>query len=167
MIASRRSTRSEILPAARVTNSHLNGLGANAFSVALDVDQTTRSQVTIGCDWLEGQPQGAEMARPLALGPTELNNLGDAFEAAWLALLLADGNELMDGPAVRSLLAKRIMEAAANGEIDPTRLKEYALEGVLGPSRAMRIIPPQTISRRKLAPCDPFPAATTLRPALG
>ena len=102
------------------------------------------------------------MARPLAFGPTELHDLADAFEAAWLALLLADGNELMDGPAVRSLLAKGIMEAAANGESDPTRLKEYALEGVLGPSRGMRIIPPQANSS-----CNPFPAATTLRPALG
>ncbi len=107
------------------------------------------------------------MARPFAFGPTELHDLGDAFEAAWLALLLADGNELMDGPAVRSLLAKRIMEAAANGESDPTRLKEYALEGVLGPSRGLRIIQPQANSRRKLAPCHPFPVATTLRPALG
>ena len=107
------------------------------------------------------------MAHPLTFGPTELNDLGDAFEAAWLALLLADGDELMDGPAVRSLLAKGIMEAAANGESDPTRLKEYALEGVLGPSRAMRIILPQANSRRKLAPYDPFPAAMTLRPALG
>lgn len=70
------------------------------------------------------------MARQLAFGPTELHDLGDAFEAAWLALLLADGNELMNGPAVRNLLAKRIMDAAANGESDPTRLKEYALESV-------------------------------------
>jgi hypothetical protein len=107
------------------------------------------------------------MSRPLALGPTELHDLGDAFEASWLSLLLADGDELMDGPAVRSLLAKRIMEAVANGESDPARLKEYALEGVLDPSRARRIIPPQANSRRKLALHDPFPAAVTLRPALG
>lgn len=107
------------------------------------------------------------MARTFSFGPTELHDLGDTFEAAWLALLLADGNELMDGPAVRSLLAKGIMEAAANGESDPTRLKEYALEGFLGPSRAMRLIPPQANSRRKLAPSNPFSAATTFRPALG
>lgn len=75
------------------------------------------------------------MARPLAFGPTELHDLGDAFEAAWLALLLADGDELMDGPAARGLLATAIMEAAASGETDPKRLKEYALEGVLRPSR--------------------------------
>jgi hypothetical protein len=75
------------------------------------------------------------MERPLAFGPTELHDLGDAFEAAWLALLLADGDELMDGPAVRRLLATAIMEAAANGETDPKRLKEYALGGVLGPCR--------------------------------
>jgi hypothetical protein len=75
------------------------------------------------------------MARPLAFGPSELDDLGDAFEAAWLALLLADGDELMDGPAVRGLIAKGIIEAATNGETDPKRLKEYALEGVLGPSR--------------------------------
>jgi hypothetical protein len=75
------------------------------------------------------------MERPLAFGPSELHELGTAFEAAWLTLLLADGDELMDGPAVRNLLAKGIMEAVADGESDPTRLKEYALEGVLGPSR--------------------------------
>jgi hypothetical protein len=75
------------------------------------------------------------MARPLAFGPTELHDLGDAFKAAWLALLLADGDGLLDGPAVRNLLARGIMEAAANGETDPKRLKQYALEGVLGPSR--------------------------------
>jgi hypothetical protein len=76
------------------------------------------------------------MARPLALGPSELDDLADTFDAAWLALLLSDGDEFMDGPAVRSRLAKRIMEAAANGETDPKRLKEYALQGVRGPFRA-------------------------------
>jgi hypothetical protein len=76
------------------------------------------------------------MAHPLALGPSELDDLAEAFEAAWLMLLLTDGDELMDGPAVRSGLAKGIMEAAANGETDPKRLKEYALRGVRGPFRA-------------------------------
>jgi hypothetical protein len=75
------------------------------------------------------------MACPLAFGPTELHDLNDAFEAAWVSLLLAAGDELMDGPAVRELLAKGIMEAAADGETDPKRLKDYALQGVLGPSR--------------------------------
>jgi hypothetical protein len=78
------------------------------------------------------------MARPLALGPSELDDLADAFEAAWLALLLSDGDDFMDGPAVRSLLAKRIIEAAANGETDPKQLKDYALQGVPGPSKAFR-----------------------------
>jgi hypothetical protein len=76
------------------------------------------------------------MGRALALGPSEIDDLADAFEAAWLALLLSDGDEFMDGPAVRSRLAKGIMEAAANGETDPKRLKEYALQGVRGPFRA-------------------------------
>jgi hypothetical protein len=75
------------------------------------------------------------MARAIAFGPTEIRSLVGAFEAAWQALLLADGDELMDGPATRSRLAEGIMEAAANGETDPQRLKEYALEGVLRPSR--------------------------------
>jgi hypothetical protein len=77
------------------------------------------------------------MARPLAYGPSELHDLGEAFEAAWLALLLADGDESMDGPAVRRLLAEGIMEAAESGETDPKRLKAYALEGVLGPPRPL------------------------------
>jgi hypothetical protein len=75
------------------------------------------------------------MARATAFGPTEIRDLVGAFEAAWQALLLADGDELMDGPAVRSRLAEGIMEAAANGETDPQRLKECALRGVLRPSR--------------------------------
>jgi hypothetical protein len=75
------------------------------------------------------------MARATAFGPTEIRSLAGAFEAAWQALLLADGDELMDGPAVRSRLAEGIMEAAANGETDPQRLKECALRGVLRPSR--------------------------------
>jgi hypothetical protein len=74
------------------------------------------------------------MARATAFGPTEIRGLVGAFEAAWQALLLADGDELMDGQAMRSRLAKGIMEAAANGETDPQRLKEYALRGVLRPS---------------------------------
>lgn len=77
------------------------------------------------------------MARSLALGPSELHDLGDAFAAAWLILLLVDGDELMDGQAVRGLLAKGIIEAAANGESDPKRLEDYALQGVLGPSRPL------------------------------
>jgi hypothetical protein len=78
------------------------------------------------------------MTHPLAFGPSELHDLGNVFDAAWRELLLADGDELMDGPAVRKLLAQRIMEAAASGETDPRRLKEYALQGVPGPGRAPR-----------------------------
>ena len=74
------------------------------------------------------------MARATAFGPTEIRELVGAFEAAWLELLLADGDEPMDGPAMRNRLAEGIMEAAANGETDPQRLKEYALRGVLRPS---------------------------------
>lgn len=73
------------------------------------------------------------MPRLGAFDPSELHDLGDAFDAAWLTLLLADGDELMDGPAVRSLLTERVIEAAARGETDPRRLKEYAVQGVLRP----------------------------------
>lgn len=73
------------------------------------------------------------MSHPGVFEPSELHDLAEAFDAAWLALLLADGDELMDGRAMRSLLAKRIIAAAEHGETDPRRLKEYALQGVLGP----------------------------------
>jgi hypothetical protein len=73
------------------------------------------------------------MSHPGVFDPSELHDLTDAFDAAWLALLLADGDESMDGPAVRNLLAERIIEAAARGETDPRRLKEYAVQGVLRP----------------------------------
>lgn len=36
---------------------------------------------------------------------------------------------MLDGQAVRNTLAKRIMEAAINGELDPARLRDYALGG--------------------------------------
>ena len=68
-------------------------------------------------------------------GPSELRNLENAFEAAWLALLSADEIKLIDGPAVRSRLARGIMEAAATGETDPHGLKVQALRCVLGLSR--------------------------------
>jgi hypothetical protein len=73
------------------------------------------------------------MPRPGAFDPSELHDLADAFDAAWLVLLLADGDESMDGPAVRNLLAERIIEAAERGETDPRRLKEYAVQGFLRP----------------------------------
>ena len=78
------------------------------------------------------------MTHPHAFGPSELHDLGNAFEAAWMTLLIADGDELKDRPAMRRLLAQRIMEAAANGVSDPKRLKEYALQDLLGPSRTFR-----------------------------
>ncbi|HSM19461.1 MAG TPA: hypothetical protein VK844_03725 [Hyphomicrobiales bacterium] len=77
------------------------------------------------------------MPHPGVYDSSELHDLTDAFDAAWLEMLLADGDESMDGPAVRSLLAKAILEAAANGETDPKRLKDHALQGVLGPSRLL------------------------------
>jgi len=70
-----------------------------------------------------------------AFGPSELRDLENAFEAAWLALLSADGSKLIDGPTIRSRLARGVMEAAASGETDPAGLKEQALRYVLGPSK--------------------------------
>ena len=73
------------------------------------------------------------MPRLGAFDPSQLHELADAFDTAWLALLQADGDESMDGPAMRNLLAERIIEAAERGETDPRRLKEYAMQGVLRP----------------------------------
>ena len=70
-----------------------------------------------------------------AFGPSELRNLEDAFEAAWSAWLSADECKPIDGPTIRSRLARGIMEAAASGETDPQGLKEQALRRVLGPSK--------------------------------
>ena len=66
--------------------------------------------------------------RPLlersAFGPDEIEVLASAFEAALRELNLADRTD----PAT-TLVAKRIIELAQQGERDPDRLREGAVKG--------------------------------------
>jgi hypothetical protein len=50
----------------------------------------------------------------------------DAFDLAWPEIRATGGYDMQ---LARYLLAKRIVEAAMEGERDPERLKAYALEG--------------------------------------
>lgn len=62
------------------------------------------------------------------LDPATMGAALEAFELAWAEIMARpDG---YDVPMARDLLAKRIIEAALeNGERDPERLKDYALDG--------------------------------------
>jgi hypothetical protein len=73
---------------------------------------------------------GASMQQDSIVGPELLAVTGRAFEAAWEEALLVLGTSPVDPDAIRTLLARRIMEAAVNGEVDPERLKKIALGSV-------------------------------------
>ena len=59
--------------------------------------------------------------------------LHDLLEEAWQELLVGGNSraDLEDEQAVRDLLARRLLAAANDGERDPERLKEQALEGLV------------------------------------
>ena len=62
-----------------------------------------------------------------SLDPETLHAAYEAFDLGWAEIQKMDGYDLQ---VARDLLAKRIVQAAlANGERDPERLKDYALEG--------------------------------------
>jgi hypothetical protein len=66
--------------------------------------------------------------------------LGTTFDTAWQAVL-ASGNPLSDAgyvASLREMLAKRILDMVQQGERNPHRLAEHALQ-TLGLSRAARI----------------------------
>jgi hypothetical protein len=59
--------------------------------------------------------------------------LDQILEEAWQELLTGQGMraDLEDEQANRDLMARRLMEAAEDGERDPVRLKQHALAGLL------------------------------------
>lgn len=61
-----------------------------------------------------------------SLDPETLAAAQDAFDLAWPEIEAAGGHDLQ---LARNLLARLIVEAAMEGERDPERLKNYALEG--------------------------------------
>ena len=89
-----------------------------------------------------------------AFGPNALNDLAQAFDTAWLELHAWDIEANTDEQVqwIKTKLAQRIMEYAAEGERDVARLKEFGLQGVphlcahrVGRPRGM---PSQRASRR-------------------
>ena len=67
-----------------------------------------------------------------AFGPSALNDLAQAFDRAWLELHVWDIEANTDEQVqwIKTKLAQRIMECAAEGERDVARLKEFGLQGV-------------------------------------
>ena len=59
------------------------------------------------------------------LNPRTMIVLQDAFDGAWNELRGLNGPD--DEQSARDLIAKRIVEAALEGERDPLRLSRYAL----------------------------------------
>jgi hypothetical protein len=59
-----------------------------------------------------------------------LDLMSRAFDAAWEEVGLALANKDAKPTALRTLMALRIMTAGRDGERDPERLKELALEAV-------------------------------------
>jgi len=66
-----------------------------------------------------------QLLKDQSFGPEDITLLATTFEAALRQLGLADRN----APAAQTL-ARRIMELAHQGERDPDRLRERALEGL-------------------------------------
>jgi hypothetical protein len=62
--------------------------------------------------------------------PETLDVLTRAFDEAWIAVQAMVGSKPLDASGLRSVLAKRIMAAAARGERDPKRLKLIAMGSV-------------------------------------
>lgn len=68
-------------------------------------------------------------ARSKAFDPRMTAAMGEAFDSAWKSLEDA-GSEFAApsrAPTTRNALARRIIELAAGGEIDPIRLRDHAL----------------------------------------
>ena len=59
-----------------------------------------------------------------------LDLMSRAFEAAWDEVGFALGNKYADLTALRTMMSARIMVAVRDGERDPERLTELALEAV-------------------------------------
>ena len=68
----------------------------------------------------------------IAFGPSALNDLAQAFDAAWLETRTwgVAGNTDEQIKRIKTKLAQRIMEYAADGEHDVEHLKEFGLQGL-------------------------------------
>ena len=68
----------------------------------------------------------------IGFGPSALNDLAQAFDAAWLELrgwgIEANTEEQVQ--CIKTTLAQRIMEYAVEGEHDVEHLKEFGLQGL-------------------------------------
>jgi hypothetical protein len=62
--------------------------------------------------------------------PETLGLMTQAFNAAWQDAEYALASESFDPTEVRALMASTIMAAVRDGEHDPERLKELALDAV-------------------------------------
>jgi hypothetical protein len=63
-------------------------------------------------------------------GPETLGLMTQAFDAAWVEVEYALASNTFDPTGLRRLMALKIMAAVRDGEHDPDRLKELALEAV-------------------------------------
>ena len=64
--------------------------------------------------------------------PETLAIMTKAFDAAWEEVGFSLAMRDVDPTAVRTMMSVRIMAAVRNGERDPERLKELALQAVAG-----------------------------------
>jgi hypothetical protein len=62
--------------------------------------------------------------------PKTLGRMTQAFDAAWEEAEYALASNNFDPAALRRLMALRIMAAVRDGERDPERLKELALDAI-------------------------------------
>jgi hypothetical protein len=76
----------------------------------------------------------AARRRALLLGPDEIRNLFDAFEATLTKLGLKKDRE----DTATMLVARAIIDAAKRGERDPIRLCEAAIEALSGQGRDLQ-----------------------------
>jgi hypothetical protein len=63
-------------------------------------------------------------------GPETLGLMTQAFDAAWEEAEYALASNTFDPTGLRRLLALKIMVAVRDGERDPERLKELALDAI-------------------------------------
>ena len=66
-------------------------------------------------------------------GPHKLALMTRALDAAWEEVDLAGLSKVVDPPGFRTVMEVRILAAVRDGERDPERLKELALEAVAKP----------------------------------
>ena len=77
-------------------------------------------------------PMPHKKERNLAFGPSALNDLAQAFDTAWLELRAwgIEANTEQQIKCIKTKLAQRIIEYAAEGEHDVEHLKVFGLQGL-------------------------------------